>query len=165
MKVILFPIPSAQILATEILLVGIPKPRLFCEVSRLTRPKGFSQGGNMSKPEMITDITVAPGVREVASEDGAVLLDVEQGICFSLNPVGLRIWELLKKRCSTDQIANALAQEFSVPRAQLLSDAVEFIEALEAKRLVRRPDQTATTRGWFTRILRRSKKTVSSPQE
>jgi hypothetical protein len=113
---------------------------------------------------MIADLVVAPGVREVASEDGAVLLDVEQGICFSLNPVGLRIWELLKKRYSTDQIANALAQEFSVPRAQLLSDAVEFIEALEAKQLVRRPGQTATTNRWFARIFPRRKKIVSSQQ-
>jgi hypothetical protein len=119
----------------------------------------------MSEPEMITDVIVAPGVREVASEDGAVLLDVEQGICFSLNPVGLRIWESLKRRSSLDQIADALAQEFSVPRSQLLSDAVEFIEALEAKQLVRRPGQTATTKRWFARILPRRKKTVSSPQQ
>ena len=70
----------------------------------------------MSEPATITGFTIAPGVRETASEDGAVLLDIEQGICFSLNPVGLRIWELLKKRCSLDQIADALGQEFSVPR-------------------------------------------------
>jgi hypothetical protein len=119
----------------------------------------------MSKPETITDVIIAPGVREVASEDGAVLLDVEQGICFSLNPVGLRIWESLKKRSSLDQIADALAQEFSVPRSQLLSDAVEFIEALEAKQLVRRPGQSATKNRWFARILSRRKKTVSSQQQ
>ena len=90
----------------------------------------------MSEPATITDFTIAPGVRETASEDGAVLLDIEQGICFSLNPVGLRIWELLRKGCSIDQIADALGQEFSVPRTQLLSDASEFIEALEAKHLI-----------------------------
>ena len=61
----------------------------------------------MSEPATITDFTIAPGVRETASEDGAVHLDIEQGVCLSLNPVGLRIWELLKKRCSLDQIADA----------------------------------------------------------
>jgi hypothetical protein len=93
----------------------------------------------MSEPAAMTDLTVAPGVRETASEDGAVLLDIEQGICFSLNPVGLRIWELLKRRYSLDQIADTLAQDFSVPREQLLSDAAEFIAALETKRLIQRP--------------------------
>jgi hypothetical protein len=107
----------------------------------------------MSDPATITDFTIAPGVRETASEDGAVLLDVEQGICFSLNPVGLRIWELLKKGHSLDDIADALGQDFSVPRAQLLSDATEFIEALEAKHLIQRAGYTAPKKPWFARIL------------
>ena len=77
---------------------------------------------NMPDRVDTTSLTIAAGVRETASEDGAVLLDIEQGICFSLNPVGLRIWELLKKKYSVGQIADSLAQDFSVPRAQLVSD-------------------------------------------
>ena len=97
----------------------------------------------MEEPIITTeDIVIAPGVRETASEDGAVLLDIEQGICFSLNPVGLKIWELLKKRYSVDQIADALVQDFTVPRSQLLSDVVEFLQSLEAKRLIRRSGHT-----------------------
>jgi len=106
----------------------------------------------MSDPATITDFTIAPGVRETASADGAVLLDIEQGICFSLNPVGLRIWELLKKRYSLDQIADDLGQDFPVPRAQLLSDASEFIESLEARHLIHRPGQISSTRSWFSNL-------------
>src|SRR5580692_5487494 len=109
----------------------------------------------MNEPATITEFTIAPGVRETTSEDGAVLLDIEQGICFSLNPVGLKIWELLKKRCSLDQIADALAQEFSVPRTQLLSDANEFIGALEAKHLIRRPNDILPKKPWFSKMLPR----------
>jgi hypothetical protein len=107
----------------------------------------------MSEPVTITDFTIAPGVRETASEDGAVLLDIEQGTCFSLNPVGLRIWELLKKRCSLDQIADTLGQEFPVPRSQLLSDASEFIKALEGKHLIYRPGQPSPKKSWFSKML------------
>jgi hypothetical protein len=107
----------------------------------------------MGDQATITGFTIAPGVREAASEDGAVLLDIEQGICFSLNPVGLRIWELLKKRYSLDQIADALAQEFSVPRSQLLTDASEFIEALESKNLIYRPSQLSPKKSWFSKML------------
>jgi hypothetical protein len=112
----------------------------------------------MIEPPTIIDFTIAPGVRETASEDGAVLLDIEQGICFSLNPVGLRIWELLKERCSIDQIADALGQEFAVPRSQLLSDASEFVRALEAQHLIRRPNETLPKKPWFSRILPTRKK-------
>ena len=84
-----------------------------------------------------TDLVISPGVRETTSGDGAVLLDIEQGICFSLNPVGLRIWELLKTRSSIDQIADALVADFNVPRGQLLADTVEFVVALKTNHLVR----------------------------
>ena len=105
------------------------------------------------------ELAIAPGVREVASEDGAVLLDVEQGVCFSLNPVGLKIWELLKKGCSLEQIADALGQEFPVSRPQLVSDASEFIASLEEKQLIRRPNQTIPRRsGFFENLLRRKRR-------
>jgi hypothetical protein len=116
----------------------------------------------MSEPATITDFTIAPGVRETTSEDGAVLLDIEQGVCFSLNPVGLRIWELLKKQCSLDQIADALGQEFSVPRSQILSDASEFIEALEGKNLIYRPRQQSPKTSWFSEMLPFRKKRPSA---
>jgi hypothetical protein len=148
---------AAQILATEIVFAAIQKPRLFWPVTP-DRTERLVPGGNMNEPATITDFTIAPGVRETASEDGAVLLDIEQGICFSLNPVGLRIWELVKKRCSLDQIADALEQEFSMPRSQLLSDASEFIGALEAKHLIRRPNDTLPKKSWFSRILPSQKK-------
>ena len=107
----------------------------------------------MEDSTTVAEFMIAPGVREAASEDGAALLDVEQGICFSLNPVGLRIWELLKKRCSLDQIADALGQQFPVPRSQLLADAAEFIKALEAKHLISRPGHPPIKRSWLARML------------
>ena len=113
----------------------------------------------MDQATHTAELATAPGVREVTSEDGAVLLDVEQGICFSLNPVGLTIWELLKKGCSIDQIADELGQEFPVSRPQLVSDAREFIAALEEKHLIRRPNQTTPRRaGFFENLLRRKRR-------
>ena len=110
--------------------------------------------GAMEDPIITTeDIVIAPGVRETASEDGAVLLDIEQGICFSLNPVGLKIWELLKTHHSVDEIADDLAQDFPISRSQILSDVVEFLQSLEAKRLIRRSGHTVPTRSWLTRIF------------
>lgn len=107
----------------------------------------------MENPFGSQDMMIAPGVRETASEDGAVLLDIEQGVCFSLNPVGMRIWELVKKRYSVAQIADALARDFPVPRSQLLADVIEFVQLLEAKRLLHRPGYTQRRKHWLTRIF------------
>lgn len=114
----------------------------------------------MESPINTQDIVISPGVRETASEDGAALLDIEQGICFSLNPVGLKIWELLKTHHSLDEIVDDLAQEFPVPRSQLLSDVAEFLQALEAKHLVQRADQTPRRQSWLTRFFPWAKERV-----
>ena len=101
---------------------------------------------------------VSPNVKETASEDGAVLLDIEQGVCFSLNSLGLRIWELLKRGHNPDQIVIELEKDYSVPRAQLLVDVHEFMDELEARKLLLSPrvgsDQTGQ-QGLFSRLWRR----------
>jgi hypothetical protein len=114
----------------------------------------------MEDPINTQDMVIAPGVRETASEDGAVLLDIEQGICFSLNPVGLKIWELLKTHHSVDEIADELAHNFPVSRSQLLSDVVEFLHSLEAKRLIHRADHAVVRQSWLRRIFPWTKERV-----
>jgi hypothetical protein len=104
---------------------------------------------------MITfeDITIAPGVRETASEDGAVLLDIEQGVCFSLNPVGLRIWAMLKRRYPIDQIVDSLEKEFRRPRAELIADICDFVAQLEVKHLICHGTHMPAKSGWLTKLF------------
>jgi hypothetical protein len=107
----------------------------------------------MDHPIITQDFVITPSVRETTSVDGAVLLDIEQGVCFSLNTIGLRIWELLKAQYSVDEIADALAQDFPVPRSQLLSDVIQFLQSLQAKRLIHRSGWTLPRQSWFRRIF------------
>jgi len=110
----------------------------------------------MHEATSLTDITIASGVRQTASEDGAVLLDAEQGICFSLNPVGLTIWELLKQHPSVEQVVDALEQRFHLPRAQLRADVCEFVAQLEARRLIFRGAQPLQRRSWIGRMFHKN---------
>jgi Coenzyme PQQ synthesis protein D (PqqD) len=153
--------PSAGLRLQEFLQQKDFSPRAMAMLHCVTTHpiKAMTRLCAMDQAMCTAELAIAPGVREVASEDGAVLLDVEQGVCFSLNPVGLRIWELLKKGCSLEQIADALGQEFPVSQPQLVSDAREFIAALEAKQLIRRPNQTTPKRtGFFENLLRRKRR-------
>jgi hypothetical protein len=102
------------------------------------------------------EILIPAGIRETTSQDGAVLLDIEQGICFSLNPLGLKIWELLKQGQAIDKVADTLAIEFPVLRQQILADTEEFIRALESKHLICRQGQKQNRKSWFTRLMRLS---------
>jgi hypothetical protein len=107
----------------------------------------------MQKMVNFADITIAPGVRETASEDGAVLLDIEQGICFSLNPIGCKIWAMLKQQYSLEQIADSLEREFHAPRPELLADICDFAAQLEARHLIRHGDDIAAKKGWLAKLL------------
>jgi hypothetical protein len=100
-------------------------------------------------------ITIAPGVRETASEDGAVLLDIEQGICFSINPVGLKIWRMLKQRFSLDQMADMLEEEFHAPRPELIADICHFVSQLETKRLISHEFPPRVQEGWWAKLSSR----------
>ena len=99
------------------------------------------------------DIMIALGVRETATEDGAVLLDIEQGICFSLNPVGLKIWLMLKQKYSIEQMADSLEREFCAPRPELATDICDFVAQLEAKHLLRHEINVSAEQGWLAKLL------------
>ena len=66
-----------------------------------------------------------------------VLLDVRQEAYFGLNPVGARIWELLKEQQSEAFIVEQLEKEYEVDQAVLVRDVRELVESLEQAGLVR----------------------------
>src|SRR5712691_7813974 len=84
---------------------------------------------------------ISPEVRTTYSEDGAVLLDINKGLCYSLNPVAARIWvtiETSQAGITLDGIVGALETHFNVPRRQLGGDIAEYLTKLEDMGLVQR---------------------------
>ncbi len=84
--------------------------------------------------------SISPDVRSTQSEDGAVLLDIRQGLCFSLNVVGARVWEKLaagQAGITLSQLVSELAPQFAVSVDQLKADLEHYLGELEAKGLAR----------------------------
>ncbi len=87
-----------------------------------------------------------------------MLLDIEQGVCFSLTPVASRIWQLLKVHCELEQIADMIAVEFTVPRNLVKQDLSEFVNSLRQNRLLLDSVDEHNRRasgGWLRRKLSR----------
>lgn len=99
-------------------------------------------------------LQIPSNIKETASEDGGVLLDVDRGICFSINSVGLKIWQSLKQGRSADQIVEALQRDYTVSRQELLNDVRTFLGQLESSGLLGHRDAKKTG-GLFRRILGR----------
>jgi hypothetical protein len=95
----------------------------------------------------------SPSVRETNGSDGAVLLDIQQGICFSLNPVGAKIWALMKERKSTDDIIASLTKDFDAPEEQIRSDVVDFAALLKENGLLLSAKQSSAKRSGLLRTV------------
>jgi hypothetical protein len=79
---------------------------------------------------------VSQGVRSTHGQDGAIVLDIQQGQMFNLNRVGSRILELLESGSAEPDIVNVISQEFHSSREVVENDVREFIESLRKHKLV-----------------------------
>ncbi len=112
----------------------------------------------MNSAATSVDLKPSARVRNVNTQDGAVLLDIDQGLCFSMNPVGARIWEMLKMNHSVDFIVDILASDFSVPREQVLEDVRAFLGQLQNQHLlVSNRETKKSTPGLFQRLFHRDR--------
>jgi len=83
----------------------------------------------------------SPDVRSTYSEDGAVLLDIRKGLCYSLNPVAARVWSTVEASPSGVDIrglVDVMQTHYKIPYDQLESDVTEYLSKLEQMGLVQR---------------------------
>jgi Coenzyme PQQ synthesis protein D (PqqD) len=84
---------------------------------------------------------VSPDVRSTYSEDGAVLLDIRKGLCYSLNPVAARVWSTVEASPSGIDfpgLVDVLEIHYKISHEQLESDITEYLAKLEEMGLVQR---------------------------
>ena len=87
---------------------------------------------------------VSPNVRITTDGDGGVLLDIEKGLCYSLNLVGAKTWLAIasaRGQATFEDIVDAVAPQFTVPRQQLVRDIDEYLRDLEKKGLIKASDR------------------------
>ena len=73
--------------------------------------------------------------RELEGE--MVLLNLETGIYFGLDPVGTRIWTLLREHESLQQVFEVLLQEYDVPEPVLKADLLRLAREFTSHGLAR----------------------------
>ena len=91
--------------------------------------------------------SISGSVRSTYTQDGAVLLDVEKGLCYSLNVVAAKVWNTLepfRAGITFSNLVDAMGATFDVPRQQLETDISEHLEKLEKMGLVQRSQQASS---------------------
>lgn len=80
---------------------------------------------------------ISNSIRSTHCPDGAIVLDIEQGLMFNVNLVGSKILELLQAGSGETEIVNAIRIEFKEDQDVVASDVRAFIESLEKHKLIR----------------------------
>lgn len=70
-------------------------------------------------------------------DDETVMMSIENGEYYGLNPVGSRIWELLDRPRTVGGICDILLAEYDVPAEECRREVMEFVEKLLEKKLVK----------------------------
>ncbi len=75
----------------------------------------------------------SPDAAESAVGDETVILNLVNGTYYGLDPVGTRIWALLKDGVATPEICRRLADEYDIDLVTIEADARTFLGDLEAQ--------------------------------
>jgi hypothetical protein len=82
---------------------------------------------------------VSPGVRSTYIGDGAVLLNVKEGLCYSLDGVAAQVWVTIEGSTagiSLEGVVDVLETHFTVSREELERDATDCLAQLQLAGLV-----------------------------
>ena len=72
--------------------------------------------------------------RDVGEE--TVILDLASGTYFGLNPVGARMWQLMREGKSLGEICAAVESEYQATRGEIERDLAKLVADLAAKGLI-----------------------------
>ncbi len=62
--------------------------------------------------------------------DEMVMMDIDQGKYFSLNPAATRIWDMLEKQMSADELCELLIEEYDVEMEHCRSEVTEYLSEM-----------------------------------
>ncbi len=71
-----------------------------------------------------------PDVISSKLEDQLVMMDIDKGKYFSMNPVATRVWELLDKPSSAGGLCNQLLEEFDVGQDQCRKEVQQLLDKM-----------------------------------
>ncbi|WP_194776164.1 PqqD family protein [Pararhodonellum marinum] len=71
-------------------------------------------------------------------QEELVMMDLEKGKYFSLNPVATRIWELLENPLNKQELCSILMEEYDIASEVCEKDTLSYLEEMTKLGLIKR---------------------------
>lgn len=85
---------------------------------------------------LISCVRIREGVLSHNLQGEMVILDLNTGVYFGLDPVGTRIWHFLQEHQSLQKVLDSMVEEYEVTEAQCTQDLLGLVTQMLEKRLV-----------------------------
>ena len=109
-------------------------------LDRYQRAIDVTPGKDCRKLEsMISDHSVVVATKNLVSCDLAgeeVILDLDTGIYFGLNPVGTRIWSLIQEPRTISDVRDILLAEYEVDADQCQQELLALLQDMAQQKLI-----------------------------
>jgi hypothetical protein len=84
-----------------------------------------------------SSVVVAADHQTSTEVDGeSVILDLEEGVYYGLNPVGARIWSEIQEPATVEEITAAILAEYDVNAEECREDVISLLQDLKENDLI-----------------------------
>lgn len=84
-----------------------------------------------------SSVVVAADHQTSTEVDGeSVILDLEEGVYYGLNPVGARIWSEIQEPAAVEEITAAILAEYDVNAEECREDVISLLQDLKENDLI-----------------------------
>lgn len=105
-----------------------------CEIRpQATHKERFSRRVRLLSELMFT---ISESIRCTPTEDGCIVLDTRHGQILSLNVVGSRIFDLVKRGFNQAQIADEISRDFEMSLQIVRADVFDFLANLQKHKIL-----------------------------
>ncbi|CBH23191.1 Conserved hypothetical protein [Salinibacter ruber M8] len=84
-----------------------------------------------------SSVVVAADHQTSTEVDGeSVILDLEEGVYYGLNPMGARIWSKIQEPTAVEEITGAITAEYDVSAERCREDVLSLLRDLKENELI-----------------------------
>ncbi len=89
-------------------------------------------------------VSAVPSQVSCALGDESAVLNLESAVYYGLNPVGTKVWNLLRQPLTIRQLRDALLEEYEVETEQCERDLFALLEKMRTEGLIQLQTAAAT---------------------
>jgi Coenzyme PQQ synthesis protein D (PqqD) len=85
---------------------------------------------------LYTIVVAAPEQVSCPLGEESAILNLKNSVYYGMNPVGARVWDLLKQPKSVTELRNALLEEYEVDEVRCGDDLLALLETMRSEGLI-----------------------------